>query len=78
MTTINVFIDKQKHIDYLEHRIRCLKTERDHLLILCRDIEAAIDHDDKQQISVAIKRLRDHLGTEKLYKGNLKPGLVRE
>jgi hypothetical protein len=54
-----------------------LQRDNEFMLALLVDIERAIDHGDRQQIAVAIKRLRDLLGTKKLLDGALKPGLER-
>ena len=62
-----------------DNRIQRLEKEHAFLLALLVDIERAIDHGDidLQQTAVAIKRLRDILGTETIMKAGIKPGLVR-
>ena len=57
--------------------INQLEKEHAFMLALLVDIERGIDHGDQQQIAVAIKRLRDILGTETIMKEPIKPGLVR-
>jgi len=60
-------------------RIQRLEKEHAFMLALLVDIERAINHGniDLQQTAVAIKRLRDILGTETIMKKGIKPGLVR-
>jgi hypothetical protein len=62
-----------------DDRIRRLEKEYIMMFRLLIDIERSIDHGDidLQQTSVAIKRLRDILGTETIMKESIKPGLVR-
>ena len=57
-----------------------LEKEHAFLLALLVDIKREIDHGDidLQQTAVAIKRLRDILGTETIMKAGIKPGLVRK
>lgn len=72
--------DLQKVVDACserESRVKRLERENEFMLRLLVDIERAIDHGDMLQISVAIKRLRDILGTEAIMKDSIKPGLVR-
>lgn len=85
MTSIDVYMNQEVRIKQLDQKIEilerlneCLSIDNDFMLCLLREIESAIEHEDKQRISVAIKQLRGQLGTEKLYQGNLKRGLVRE
>jgi hemerythrin superfamily protein len=62
-----------------DNRIQRLEKEHAFLLALLVDIERAIDRGDidLQQTAVAIKRLRDILGTTMIMKDGIKPGLVR-
>jgi hypothetical protein len=62
-----------------DDRIQRLEKEHAFMLALLVDIERAIDHGtvDHQQIVVAIKRLRDIIGTEKIMKEGINPGLVK-
>jgi hypothetical protein len=59
--------------------IQRLKKENAFMLALLVDIERSIDHGgiDLRQITVAIKRLRDILGTDTIMKEDIKPGLVK-
>lgn len=58
--------------------IERLRKEHQFMFALLVDIERAIEHEDKQQISVSIKRLRHNLPTKHFMTGNLKPGLERD
>ena len=72
MSNITVCIDQ-------EDRVARLEKENEFLLAALMEIEEGIDHCmiDLQLVSVGIKGLRNILGTDKLFDGALKPGLVR-
>jgi hypothetical protein len=71
------YLDKNTPPAHENKYVAQLEKEHAFMLALLVDIERAIDHGDHQQIAVAIKRLRDILGTETILKESIKPGLVR-
>jgi len=71
------YVDKNTLTTTISKHVARLEREHTFMLALLVDIERVIDHGDQQQITVAIKRLRDIIGTETIMKEGIKPGLVR-
>jgi len=76
---VETSLNHEKKIAKLENKVAILEKQNVFYSELLRNIEEVADSrdGDLQQISVAIKRTRFTVDTEKFLQDDIKPGLVR-